>query len=192
MPKDQDLMHMADEEAGEHKEHARLRESLSLPGSRGLLLGAGILFLALSHVTAFFLGYFLGLPKAGLLAEKTVRLAAPPSRAMIDLGPQDESFDEAAQAQALLALLVDKAGHKRYVVRFRRDSDLVSLTSDFTDKTLTRSITHPDGSGKTERWRGELLERLRNAAGGRGFANTAAEAHPSEVSAFKRPRAPID
>jgi hypothetical protein len=192
LPKDQDLMHLADEETEEHQEHARPGESLSLPGSKGLLLGACVVFLALSHVTAFFLGYFLGLPKDGLFAEKTVRLEAHPSQAMIHLGPKDESFDEASQAQALLALLVEKAGKKEYVVSFRKDSDQISLICDFNNMVLTRSTTHPDGSGTTERWRDDVLERLRNAAGGRGFANAAAESRPSEISTFKRPRAPVE
>lgn len=192
MPKDQDLMQLANDEEEVHREHAGLRESLSLPGSKGLLLGAGIVFLALSHVTAFFLGYFLGLPKAGLFAEKTVHLAAPPSRAMIDLGPQDASFDEQSQAQALLALLVEQAGKKEYVIRFRKDSKQIILICDFNNKILTRSTTHADGSGTTERWNDDVLERLRNAAGGRGFANAAAESRPSEISSFKRPRAPVE
>ncbi len=192
MPKDKDVTHMADEEARENQEQAPLGEPLGLPGTRGLLLGAGILFLALSHVTAFFLGYFLGLPKAGLVEERAPHLQPTPTQAFRDLGLQDHSFDDTAQAQALLALLVEQSGHKQYIIRFNRESEHVNLTCDFTDKTLTRSTTHPNGSGRTERWRGDVLERLRNASGGRGFSSTEHGAHPAETSSFTPRAAPID
>ena len=167
-------------------------DTLGLPATGGLLLGAGILFLALSHIAAFFLGYFLGQPGTVNVVHNPAKPPHKASAVTADLGRNGHFFNDASQAHALLSLLVEKGGSKRYVVRFTRGKENIELTCDFDTQTLTRLTTYTDGSGTTERWKGEILDRLRNAAGGHGFSKTDEGEVPSEVSSFKRPVAPVD
>lgn len=166
-PAEEDSLFSTDDAGAENK--ACPEDSGTLPSRKGLLRSAMVLFLVLTHISAFMLGYYVTPPNTNNVISDGGNVAKELPQASKQLGPQGQGFDSAAQAQALLRLMVEKSGCKIYQLFFKIGADSFELSANLDEQTLTRTSFLPQGGGGVERWEGEVLERLQNAVSGKNF-----------------------
>lgn len=164
---DEDLLAESEEMATTDAEASDQPEIL--PSRKGLLRSAMVVLLVLTHICAFMVGYYLMPPRVPQVLSPQFSEVHEPSRATRRLGRQKESFDLAAQARALLSFMVEQAGSKIYELHFTTHLKRCRLRANLQQQVLSRRELMPDGSGREERWEGQVLERLQSAAAGKGL-----------------------
>lgn len=153
-----------------------------LPSRKGLLRSAMVVLLVLTHIFAFMVGYYLMPPRVPQFSRHTFSEVREPAKATRRLGRQEESFGLEAQARAMLSFMVEQPGSKLYELHFTTRLKRCQLQANLQQQVLTRKKVLPDGSGKVERWEGEVLERLQQAAAGEGLELSDTETKGGKVS----------
>lgn len=160
---------------------------LQLPSRKGLLRCAVVLFLVLTHVCAFMLGYYL-------MPERIPHVLTPRfteehtlARAVRRLGRQEAGFSLPEQAQAMLRFMVDQPGRKVYELHFTRGVKRFKLEANLDSQVLSLSQTMPDGKGRVSRWNGTVLERLQHLAAGNEPELAENGEQEAQVEFFEKP-----
>lgn len=179
---DDDLLEYEDAAAGESDQDAGTE---LLPSRKGLLRSAMVLLLVLTHICAFMVGYYLMPPRVPQFPRQTFSEVREPAKATRRLGRQEESFGLEAQARAMLSFMVEQPGSKLYELHFTTNLKRCRMQANLQQQVLSRKKILPDGSGKVERWEGDVLERLQQAAAGKGLELSDTETKGGEVRSIR-------
>ncbi len=84
-------------------------------------------------------------------------------------------WDGVEDANGLLALMQEDPSKAKYTLSRRVAAGVMVLSCDLEQAVITRILQFPSGAQAHWSWRGDVLDRLRNAAQGKGFDLDSAE-----------------